>query len=166
MWARKFELPIFFPDNVRCLDSVKELMSVACFLSNENTGKIMWGTYTQSRWCALPVFSQFWDPFLSLSSSRFLSLSLSGSLSLIDSPTLSLLSLSLFISHTQARYCCLAVPIHFSLMGWLRLVGSIKVYASFAKEPYKRDYILQKRHMILSILLTVATPYLFHWLAG
>jgi len=30
-------------------------------------------------------------------------------------------------------------------MGWLRLVGSLKLYVSFAKEPYKRDDILQKR---------------------
>ena len=40
------------------------------------------------------------------------------------------------------------------------LVGSfdtIRVF--FAKEPYKRDDILQKRRIILSILLTVATPY-------
>jgi len=44
-------------------------------------------------------------------------------------------------------------------MGWLRLVGSIKLYVSFAKEPYKRDDILQKRPVILSILLTVAAPY-------
>ena len=28
-------------------------------------------------------------------------------------------------------------------MGWLRLVGSLQIYVSFAKEPYKRDYILQ-----------------------
>jgi len=28
-----------------------------------------------------------------------------------------------------------------------------------AKEPYKRDDVLQKRPIILSILLTVATPY-------
>jgi len=34
-------------------------------------------------------------------------------------------------------------------MGWLRLVGSIKFYVSFAKEPYKRDNILQKRPIIL-----------------
>jgi len=38
------------------------------------------------------------------------------------------------------------------------LVGSIKLYVSFAKEPYQRDDILQKRPVILSILLTVATP--------
>jgi len=44
-------------------------------------------------------------------------------------------------------------------MGWLWLVGSIKLYVSFAKEPYKRDDILQKRPIISSILLTVATPY-------
>ena len=30
-------------------------------------------------------------------------------------------------------------------MRWLRLVGSIKSQVSFAKETYKRDYILQKR---------------------
>ena len=43
-------------------------------------------------------------------------------------------------------------------MEWLRSVGSIKVQVSFAKEPYKRDNILQKRPILLSILLTVATP--------
>jgi len=45
-------------------------------------------------------------------------------------------------------------------MVWLRLAGSIKLQFSFAKEPYKRDDILQKRSMILSIRLTVATLYL------
>jgi len=44
-------------------------------------------------------------------------------------------------------------------MGWLQLVGLIKLYVSFAKETYKRNDILQKRPIILSILLTVATPY-------
>ena len=33
-------------------------------------------------------------------------------------------------------------------MGWLRLVGSLKLYVSFAKEPYKTVDILQKRPMI------------------
>jgi len=41
----------------------------------------------------------------------------------------------------------------------LRLVGSLKILASFAKEPCKRDYILQKRPIILRSLLIVATPY-------
>jgi len=43
-------------------------------------------------------------------------------------------------------------------MGWLRLVGSLKLQVSFAKEPYKRDDILQKRSIILRSLLIVATP--------
>jgi len=33
-------------------------------------------------------------------------------------------------------------------MGWLWLVGSIKSEVSFAKEPYKRDNILQKRPIL------------------
>jgi len=40
------------------------------------------------------------------------------------------------------------------LVGWLRLVGS---QVSFAKEHYERDYILQKRPIILNSLLIVAT---------
>jgi len=45
-------------------------------------------------------------------------------------------------------------------MGWLRLVGSIKLYVSGAKEPCRRDNILQKRPIMLSILLTEDTPCL------
>jgi len=48
---------------------------------------------------------------------------------------------------------------HTHTMGWLRRVGSFKLYVSFAKEPYKTDYILQKRPVILRSLLIVATPY-------
>jgi len=33
-------------------------------------------------------------------------------------------------------------------MGWLWLVGSLQLQVSFAKEPYKWDYILQKRPII------------------
>jgi len=44
-------------------------------------------------------------------------------------------------------------------MGWLRLVGSLKWYVSFAKEPYKTDNIMQKRPIIIRTLLIVATPY-------
>ena len=35
----------------------------------------------------------------------------------------------------------------------------MKLKVSFAKEPYKRDYILQKRPMISRSLLIVATPF-------
>ena len=45
-------------------------------------------------------------------------------------------------------------------MGWLRLVGSLKLQVSFAKEPYKRDDILQKRPIILRSLLIVAPPHI------
>ena len=41
-------------------------------------------------------------------------------------------------------------------MGWLQLVGLIKFKVFFAKEPYKRDDILQKRPRILRSLLIVA----------
>jgi len=45
-------------------------------------------------------------------------------------------------------------------MGWLRLVGSIKLSVPIAKEPYKRDYTLQKRPIILSIRVPIAKePY-------
>jgi len=45
-------------------------------------------------------------------------------------------------------------------IGWLRLVGSLKLQVSFAKEPYKRDYFLQKRPIIVRSLLILAAPYL------
>ena len=57
----------------------------------------------------------------------------------------------------RIRYTCYCM---IWCMGWLCLVGSIKWWVSFAKEPYRRDDILQKRPIILSILLTVATPWL------
>jgi len=45
------------------------------------------------------------------------------------------------------------------VMGWLRLVGSLKLQVSFAKEPNKKDDILKKRPIILRSLLIVANPY-------
>ena len=42
-------------------------------------------------------------------------------------------------TYQQTRICYT-----YPSIGWLRLVGSIKLSVSFAKEPYKRDYILQK----------------------
>jgi len=44
-------------------------------------------------------------------------------------------------------------------MGWLRLGGSLKLQFSFAKGPYKWDYVLPKRPIIWRSLLIVATPY-------
>jgi len=51
-----------------------------------------------------------------------------------------------------------SLSIH-TAMGWLPLVDSLKLQVSFAKEPNKRDDILQKRPVILWNLLIVATPY-------
>ena len=48
---------------------------------------------------------------------------------------------------------------HMHDMRRLRLVGSLKLNISFAKEPYTRDYILQNRLIIWRSLLIVATPY-------
>ena len=48
-------------------------------------------------------------------------------------------------------------------MGWLQLVGSSKLYVSFAKETYERDDILQKRPIILRSLLIVATPQIHRY---
>ena len=44
-------------------------------------------------------------------------------------------------------------------MGWLRSVGSIKLYVSFAEYRLFYRSLLQKRPIILSILLIVATPH-------
>jgi len=45
-----------------------------------------------------------------------------------------------------------------SYMGWLWLVGSIKLWVSFAEYSFFYRALLQKRPVILSILLTEATP--------
>ena len=45
-----------------------------------------------------------------------------------------------YIRQHNAAHC--STPQHTPIMGWLRLVGSIKLWVSFAKEPCKRDYIL------------------------
>ena len=59
-------------------------------------------------------------------------------------------------SKYQVDFCCRVLQ---CAMGWLCVVDSLKLHVSFAKEPYKRDDILQKRPIILRSLLIVATPY-------
>jgi len=76
---------------------------------------------------------------------------------------------SVWVSHKKKKFLDLywllknvrlahTLPPPFMCMGWLRLVGSLKVKVFFAKEPYKRDDILQKRPIILRSLLIAATP--------
>jgi len=45
-------------------------------------------------------------------------------------------------------------------MGWLRLVGSLKLRVSFVEYRLFYMALLQKRPIILGSLLIVATPYL------
>jgi len=52
---------------------------------------------------------------------------------------------------------CVVVCQHFG-MGWLRSLGSIKVQVSFVEYSLFYRALLQKRPVILSILLTKATP--------
>jgi len=42
------------------------------------------------------------------------------------------------------------------LSDWLQCVGALKLEVSFAKEPYKRDDILQKRPIIFSVPIRLA----------
>ena len=44
-------------------------------------------------------------------------------------------------------------------VGWLQLEGSLMLYVSFAKEPYKTDDILQNRPIFVRNLPIVATPH-------
>ena len=48
-------------------------------------------------------------------------------------------------------------------MGWQRLVGSLKLQVSFAKKPYQKDYILQKRPTILRELFNATATV---WCCG
>ena len=47
-------------------------------------------------------------------------------------------------------------------MGWLQSVGSIKLHVSFAEYCLFHRALLQKKPIILSILLTKATPHIKH----
>ena len=51
-------------------------------------------------------------------------------------------------------------------MGWLRLVGSLKSYVSFAEYSLFYRALLQKRPMIVRSLRIVATPYHSCWTHG
>ena len=57
---------------------------------------------------------------------------------------------SVYVHTHLSMYIHIAPDVHISsTMRWLWLVGSIKFQVSFAKEPYKRDDILQKRPIFL-----------------
>jgi len=56
-------------------------------------------------------------------------------------------------------FLCVAWLIH---MGWVRLVGSLKLYVSFAEYGLFFRALLQKRRIIKRSLLFRATPYQWH----
>jgi len=65
---------------------------------------------------------------------------------------------SLSLSHAHTHLFCSSTPsptIATTIMGWLRLVGSFKLQVSFAKEPYKRDYILQNKCALILQLYSI-----------
>ena len=51
-----------------------------------------------------------------------------------------------------------AIAVQASSMGWLRLVGSLKLYVCFAEYRLFYRALLQKRPVFLRSLLVVATP--------
>jgi len=52
---------------------------------------------------------------------------------------------------------------HATLMGWLRVVGWLKLQVSFAKYRLFYRALLQKRPVFLRSLLIVATPYMYSY---
>jgi len=64
----------------------------------------------------------------------------------------------------RERLCnllCLGIWYSFYDMGWLRLVGSLKLQVSSAEYRLFYRALLQKRPIILRSLLVEATPYAF-----
>jgi len=55
--------------------------------------------------------------------------------------------------------CLLSHSYVCTVMGWLRLVGSLKLQVSFVKEPYTRDDILQKRPHLCIGIRVYCSPY-------
>ena len=70
-------------------------------------------------------------------------------------------SSSVYTSFRSSLSLCLSLThLTYAPMGWLRLVGSIKLQVSFAEYSLFYRALLQKRRIMLSILLSEATPYL------
>ena len=57
------------------------------------------------------------------------------------------------LQHTVAHCNTLQQRSHSRGLRWLQAVGSSKLHVSFAKEPYKRDYILSNEHITRQVIL-------------
>ena len=64
--------------------------------------------------------------------------------------------------HIHTNIHTTLIDITHMYMGWLWLVGSIKLNVSFAKEPNKRDNILQKRPRMLYHIYATCIPHIYH----
>jgi len=63
------------------------------------------------------------------------------------------------VSTSKHAFCLALFALQNVHMGWLRLVGSIKLEVSFAEYSLFYEALLQQRHILLRSLLIVATPY-------
>jgi len=59
----------------------------------------------------------------------------------------------------RSHLCVCACALRVDTYGVATISRLLEIIDPFVKEPYKRDNILRKSPLILSILLTVATPY-------
>jgi len=62
-------------------------------------------------------------------------------------------------SHELVLTCATYATVTRPAMGWLRLVGSLKLWVSFAEYRLFFRFLLQKKPVILRSLLLAATPY-------
>ena len=58
------------------------------------------------------------------------------------------------VTHMNESHMCMS---HKYAYGVATISRLLKIQVSFAKEPYQRDYILQKRPIVLRSLLIIAT---------
>ena len=137
------------PTGVRFRIAAKSSLSDFRYVVNTTNSKIHpWVTNSMSRLMYTIVYSKS-----SLSISRL------SDFGCVANTTNSTIHLKLTNSLSRLRYTIAYCQIMSLDMGWLQLVGSFELYVSFAQEPYKRDYILQKWPIILRSLLIVATPH-------
>ena len=69
----------------------------------------------------------------------------------------------LYIIFTSCIVICVLLFVSIIVMGWLRWVGCLKIQVSLQNTGLFCRALLQKRPIFLSILLIVATPYLWKW---
>jgi len=139
-------LPVYLPTHLSVSRSASQLMG---WLRLVGSWKL---------WVSFAEYSLFYGALLQKSPIILMSLLIVATPQSVYLPTMCRFVCPAVLSSFNLFFC-LRVLVGLS-MRWLRWVGSLKWQVSFAKEPYKRDDILQKRPMIVRSLIIVATPYL------